>query len=383
MRGVVGFAGVSCYYWAVQLLPMTDVAALSFLAPVLVAAAAPLVLGERAGRGVLLALPLRVVGVVLVAQPTFLVGTSAAAVSMLGVAVGIAQASKGMRGCRLPVASVSGRVPLLLACRLLACRLAHPIKLSARNMHPSAPAAGCRQRGRQAVRAQPAHRGGLQRCFFNGASQHCGQRGAVRAAAGPLCGAALCGHLGAAAGGGAAGLRRPVLGHAVAEAEQSHARSCDELLCRWEQLCVASLQRLDFHIPTPAINSPLSRCPSLSAVVWGLLADLALFHHKPSPVSLLGAALVCLSSLIIVVAEQRSSSSSVGSGSGSAAAAAAAESKQGVGTASNADGDKMLELAADGGSRQFDGKDGLAAADNAEERAPLAASAQRQPGGAM
>jgi drug/metabolite transporter (DMT)-like permease len=108
VRGFVGFAGVSCYYWAVQLLPMTDVAALSFLAPVLVAAAAPLVLGELAGRGVLLALPLCVAGVVLVAQPTFLFGTSAAAVSMLGVAVGIAQASERTNE-RLPTGTTNER----------------------------------------------------------------------------------------------------------------------------------------------------------------------------------------------------------------------------------------------------------------------------------
>ena len=45
-----------------QYLPLGDTAVLTFLAPVFVAAAAPLVLGERAGKGVALAMPLCVAG---------------------------------------------------------------------------------------------------------------------------------------------------------------------------------------------------------------------------------------------------------------------------------------------------------------------------------
>jgi hypothetical protein len=128
--------------------------------------------------------------------------------------------------------------------------------------------------------------------------------------------------------------------------------------------------------PPRPINSPLSCFPWLSAVVWGLLADLALFHHKPSLLSLLGAALVCLSSLIIVISEQRSSSmNSSGGGSGSSSAAEGTANNKEAGFArSSEDGDKILELAADGGSRQFGGNNGFAAADEAEERAPLVGS---------
>lgn len=74
-----------------QLLPVTDALVLGLLSPILVAAASPLVLGEQAGRGVALALPLCVVGVVLVAQPSFLFGGGAGALSVVGVAVGITQ----------------------------------------------------------------------------------------------------------------------------------------------------------------------------------------------------------------------------------------------------------------------------------------------------
>ena len=96
MRGLLGFAAASTLYWAVQLLPLGDTAVLTFLMPLFVAIGAPLVLGERAGRGVLLALPLCVAGVVLVAQPTFLFGQGAEALSPLGVAVGISQASPSL-----------------------------------------------------------------------------------------------------------------------------------------------------------------------------------------------------------------------------------------------------------------------------------------------
>jgi len=41
-------------------------------------------------------------------------------------------------------------------------------------------------------------------------------------------------------------------------------------------------------------------------VVWGLLADLLLWHHPPNTASLLGAGLVCSSSFLIVLSEQLS-----------------------------------------------------------------------------
>ena len=66
-------------------------------------------------------------------------------------------------------------------------------------------------------------------------------------------------------------------------------------------------------LPTcaPPCPPPL---PSHHAVVWGLLADLVLFNHAPSPLSMAGAALVCASSFLIVCLEQRGSSSREGGG---------------------------------------------------------------------
>ncbi|KAI3437637.1 hypothetical protein D9Q98_000089 [Chlorella vulgaris] len=93
LRGLVGFCAISCFYAAVQLLPLADVAVLTFLSPVFVTLLSPLVLGEgRGGWVVAAALPLCFVGVLLVAQPTFLFGEDTLALSTAGVAIAIAQA---------------------------------------------------------------------------------------------------------------------------------------------------------------------------------------------------------------------------------------------------------------------------------------------------
>ena len=69
-------------------------------------------------------------------------------------------------------------------------------------------------------------------------------------------------------------------------------------------------------------NSPVPVHPTPNpAVVFSLLADLALFHHRPSPLSLLGAALVCASSLLLALLGKRSSSGGSSSSSSSGASA--------------------------------------------------------------
>ncbi|KAL4431067.1 hypothetical protein ABPG75_006323 [Micractinium tetrahymenae] len=69
LRGCLGLGAITSLYAAVQYLPLADVATITFLAPVFVAAAAPLLLGERAGRGVALGMPLCLLGVVFVSPP--------------------------------------------------------------------------------------------------------------------------------------------------------------------------------------------------------------------------------------------------------------------------------------------------------------------------
>lgn len=94
-------------------------------------------------------------------------------------------------------------------------------------------------------------------------------------------------------------------------------------------------------------------------MVWGLLADLALFHDPPSPLSLLGAALVCSSSFIIVSFEKRGAAASTAAGNGTApkakdssrvlhVSAAAADPSQRQG-AEEGGWEPQLELAEGGG----------------------------------
>jgi drug/metabolite transporter (DMT)-like permease len=74
LRGLFGYAALSCFLWAVVRLPLADTTVIHFTNPVFTAFLAALVLGERLGRvDVGLAL-LALVGVVIVARPGFLVG---------------------------------------------------------------------------------------------------------------------------------------------------------------------------------------------------------------------------------------------------------------------------------------------------------------------
>jgi drug/metabolite transporter (DMT)-like permease len=92
VRSIVGFAGIACYYWAVQLLPLADAAVFGFLSPLFVALAAPLILREGGGGwAVVAALPLCLTGVILVARPTFIFGGGSESLNGLGVAIGIMQ----------------------------------------------------------------------------------------------------------------------------------------------------------------------------------------------------------------------------------------------------------------------------------------------------
>lgn len=50
LRGILGYAALSCYFWSVQNLPLGDAVLLQYSHPVFVAATAPFVLGEPTGR---------------------------------------------------------------------------------------------------------------------------------------------------------------------------------------------------------------------------------------------------------------------------------------------------------------------------------------------
>ena len=70
VRGLLGYAALSCYFWSVQHLPLGDAVLLQYSHPVFVAAVAPLLLGERTRRGQWWLILAALVGVALVVRPS-------------------------------------------------------------------------------------------------------------------------------------------------------------------------------------------------------------------------------------------------------------------------------------------------------------------------
>jgi drug/metabolite transporter (DMT)-like permease len=86
LRGVLGFGGLCCFYYAVTHLPLAEATVIHFTNPIFTAVLATLWLGERNGGKVVLGLALGLGGTLLVAQPTGL-GGHATALDPLGVGV--------------------------------------------------------------------------------------------------------------------------------------------------------------------------------------------------------------------------------------------------------------------------------------------------------
>ena len=92
LRGLLGFAAVSAFFYAVIHLPLADATVIHYTNPVFTALIAALFLAEpiRARDGACLLASL--VGVALIARPTLLFGGAASALDPLGVAAGLAGA---------------------------------------------------------------------------------------------------------------------------------------------------------------------------------------------------------------------------------------------------------------------------------------------------
>ena len=90
VRGILGFAGLTCFYYAVVRLPLADATVIHFMNPVFTALAAAVVLGEALGLAESALVGLSLVGVVMVARPAFLFGEElaldplAAGIGLLG-----------------------------------------------------------------------------------------------------------------------------------------------------------------------------------------------------------------------------------------------------------------------------------------------------------
>ena len=82
-RGLLGYGALSCYFYSVMHLPLGDAVLLQYSHPLFVAALAPLVLGERTGRGHWLLVLAALLGVGLIVGPQGEL-RGAAAVGLLG-----------------------------------------------------------------------------------------------------------------------------------------------------------------------------------------------------------------------------------------------------------------------------------------------------------
>lgn len=91
VRGLLGCVGLHCYYYALTALPLAEATVIQFLNPVIVAALAPFVLGERPGPRDVLGTLAGFAGVLLIARPAVIFGDggSGASLSPAGVAVGL------------------------------------------------------------------------------------------------------------------------------------------------------------------------------------------------------------------------------------------------------------------------------------------------------
>jgi drug/metabolite transporter (DMT)-like permease len=92
LRGLFGFCGLSCSFYAVIHLPLAEATLLQFVHPVFTVGLAALVLRERIGRGVLVGIPLAVMGVLLVVRPGSLFGGESTVLDPFAVGVALAGA---------------------------------------------------------------------------------------------------------------------------------------------------------------------------------------------------------------------------------------------------------------------------------------------------
>ena len=90
-RATLGACAVYCFFCTAAFLPLADAAVPSFVAPLVTAVVAAAVLRERPSEAVWIALPLCLLGAVLVVQPTALFGASGRRLPAVGVAAAAAQ----------------------------------------------------------------------------------------------------------------------------------------------------------------------------------------------------------------------------------------------------------------------------------------------------
>lgn len=91
-RGFIGFLGLLCFFYAIPRLPLADVTVIQYTNPVFTAVLAAIFLRETLGGREMSGLALSLLGIVLVAQPTFLFGLRGSSLDLLAVGVALAGA---------------------------------------------------------------------------------------------------------------------------------------------------------------------------------------------------------------------------------------------------------------------------------------------------
>lgn len=89
LRGLVGFVALSCFYYAVTILPLAEVTVIHYMNPVFTALLAALFLKEALSRASIIALFLGLGGLVLVAQPDALFGDAGTGLDLFAVAIAL------------------------------------------------------------------------------------------------------------------------------------------------------------------------------------------------------------------------------------------------------------------------------------------------------
>jgi drug/metabolite transporter (DMT)-like permease len=92
LRGVLGFLGLSCSFYAVIHLPLAEATLLQFMHPLFTVGLAALLLREPIGRSLVLGIPLALAGLLLVVRPGFLFGGAEAPLEPFAVGVALAGA---------------------------------------------------------------------------------------------------------------------------------------------------------------------------------------------------------------------------------------------------------------------------------------------------
>ncbi len=88
-RGLSGFAALLCFFYALTQLPLAETTVIVYISPALTALLAALFLKETLRPNEIVGLVLSLVGVVFVAQPSFLFGSGASSLNLFAVGIAV------------------------------------------------------------------------------------------------------------------------------------------------------------------------------------------------------------------------------------------------------------------------------------------------------